>query len=155
MAREHRKIIAENRKARFNYFIVEEFEAGISLKGSEVKAMRLGRVNIKDAYARIKNGEVFIHQMHIGEYPFAYYGNHDPLRVRKLLLHKHEIKRLYGKVNEKGHSLVPLRVYFRGNKVKITLALAKGKRQYDKRAAIRQRDEKRDLARHRREYGVS
>ena len=154
MAKEPIKIIAENRKARHNYFIDDRFEAGMVLKGTEVKALRMGRCNIKDAYARIKNGEVFLHQMHIGEYPFAYYGNHDPLRPRKLLLHKHEIKRLYGKVNEKGLSLIPLRVYFKQGKAKTTLALAHGKRKYDKRETIRRRDEKRDLDRQRRHYGV-
>ncbi|MEA3230460.1 MAG: SsrA-binding protein SmpB [Thermodesulfobacteriota bacterium] len=154
MAKEPIKIIAENRKARHNYFIDDRFEAGMVLKGTEVKALRMGRCNIKDAYARIKNGEVFLHQMHIGEYPFAYYGNHDPLRPRKLLLHKHEIQRLYGKVNEKGLSLIPLRVYFKRGKAKTTLALAHGKRKYDKRESIRRRDEKRELDRQRRHYGV-
>lgn len=144
--------MAENRKARHDYFIEDEYEAGIVLLGTEVKSLRLGRANLKDSYARITDGEVFIYQMHIGPYPFAYYGNHDPLRPRKLLLHKREIKRLYGKVNEKGHSLVPLRIYFKNGKVKLTLALAKGKRKYDKREAIKRRDEKRDLDRARKEY---
>jgi len=144
--------VAENRKARHDYFIEDEYEAGIVLLGTEVKSLRLGRANLKDSYARIKDGEVFVYQMHIGPYPFAYYGNHDPLRPRKLLLHKREIKRLYGKVNEKGHSLVPLRIYFKNGKVKLTLALAKGKRKYDKREAIKRRDEKRDLDRARKEY---
>lgn len=148
----HIKIVAENRKARHNYFIEDKLEAGIALKGTEVKSLRLGRGNLKDSYAKIVNGEVFVHQMHIGPYPFAYYGNHDPLRPRKLLLHKHEIKRLYGKVNEKGSSLIPLRVYFKRGKVKITLAIAKGKRKYDKRQAIRKRDEKRELERERKNY---
>ena len=146
------KIVAENRKARFNYFIEDEYEAGIVLKGTEVKSLRDGRANLKDAYARIHNGEVFIHQMHIGPYPFAYYGNHAPLRVRKLLLHKQEIKRLYGKVNEKGFSLIPLRVYFKDGKVKIRLALAKGKHSYDKRETIRRRDQKLELDRARKDY---
>jgi SsrA-binding protein len=141
------KIIAENRKARHNYFIEDTYEAGMVLLGTEVKSLRLGRVNLKDAYARIKNGEVFVHQMHISVYPFAYYGNHDPLRIRKLLLHKNEINKLYGKVNEKGFSLVPLKIYFQNGKAKLTLALARGKRQYDKREAIRRRDEQRDLER--------
>ncbi len=152
MSQDHIKIIAQNRKARYSYFIEDEMEAGIVLRGTEVKSLRLGRVNLKDAYAQIKNGEVFVYQMHIGPYPFAYYGNHDPLRPRKLLLHKHEIKRLYGKVNEKGMSLVPLKIYFKQGKVKVTLALARGKRKYDKRETIRRRDEQRDLARHRRNY---
>ena len=146
------KIIAINRKARHDYFIEDEYEAGMVLKGTEVKSLRLGKVNLKDAYARIKDGEVFVYQMHIGPYPFAYYGNHDPLRTRKLLLHKREIKRLYGKANEKGHTLVPLKLYFKSGKVKLTLALAKGKRQYDKREAIKRRDEQRELARERKKY---
>lgn len=151
MTKQHIKIIAENRKARFNFFIEDEFEAGLVLKGTEVKSLRLGRANLKDAYARIENGEVFVYQMHIGPYPFAYYGNHDPLRIRKLLLHKREIKKLYGKVNEKGFTLIPLKIYFKEGKAKMTLALAKGKRKYDKREAIRRRDEKRDMERARKE----
>lgn len=147
MSTGHIKIIAENRKARHNYFIEETFEAGMVLLGTEVKSLRLGRVNLKDSYARIKNSEVFVHQIHIGVYPFAYYGNHDPLRIRKLLLHKYEINKLYGKVNEKGFSLVPLKIYFQNGKAKLTLAIAKGKRQFDKRETIRRRDEQRDLDR--------
>jgi len=139
------KIVAENRKARRDYFIVDQFEAGMVLMGTEVKSLRQGRANLKDAYARIKDGEVFVYQLHIAPYPFAYYDNHDPLRPRKLLLHKNEIKRLYGKINEKGHTLVPLRIYFKNGKVKILLALAKGKRKYDKREAIRRRDEQREM----------
>jgi len=146
------KIVAENRKARRDYFIVDQFEAGMVLMGTEVKSLRQGRANLKDAYARIKDGEVFVYQLHIAPYPFAYYDNHDPLRPRKLLLHKNEIKRLYGKINEKGHTLVPLRIYFKNGKVKILLALAKGKRKYDKREAIRRRDEQRELERERKQY---
>jgi SsrA-binding protein len=146
------KIIAVNRKARFDYFIEDEYEAGMVLSGTEVKSLRLGKANIKDAYARVVNGEVFVYQLHIGPYPFAYYGNHDPLRTRKLLLHRQEIKRLYSKVNEKGHTLVPLKLYFKGGRVKISVALAKGKRSYDKREAIKSRDQKRDLDRARRQY---
>jgi SsrA-binding protein len=146
------KIIAVNRKARHDFFIEDEYEAGMVLKGTEVKSIRLGKVNLKDSYARVINGEVFVYQMHIGPYPFAYYENHDPLRTRKLLLHKQEIKRLYAKVNEKGHTLVPLKIYFRGAKVKLSLAVAKGKRLYDKREAIKRRDEKRDLDRLRKRY---
>lgn len=152
MTSSHKKIVAENRKARYNYFIADTFEAGMVLTGTEVKSMRLGKVNLKDAYANIKNGEVWVHQLHIGPYPFAYYGNHEPLRKRKLLLHKHEIKRLYGKTKERGRTLVPLKVYFKSGKAKIVLALARGKHSYDKRATIRQRDQKRDLDRARREY---
>ena len=152
MAKDHIKIIAENRKARHEYFIEDQFEAGISLKGTEVKSLRQGRANLKDSYARIKKGEVFVHQMHISPYPFAYYDNHEPLRPRKLLLHKYEIKKLYGKVNERGYALIPLRLYFREGKVKLLLALAKGKRKHDKRETIRRRDEQRDLERQRKEY---
>ena len=152
MAKDHIKIIAENRKARHEYFIEDQYEAGISLKGTEVKSLRQGRANLKDAYGKIKKGEVYVHQMHISPYPFAYYDNHDPLRPRKLLLHKYEIKKLYGKVNERGYALIPLRLYFREGKVKLLLALAKGKRKYDKRETIRRRDEQRDLERQRKEY---
>ena len=148
----HIKIIAENRKARHDYHIDEEFEAGMVLKGTEVKSLRQGRAILKDAYARIKNGEVFIHQMHISPYPFAYYDNHDPLRPRKLLLHNREIKRLCGKVNEKGLTLIPLKMYFKNGKAKISIALARGKRQYDKRDAIRRREEQREMERTRKEY---
>ena len=152
MAKEPIKIISENRKARHNYHIDDVLEAGMVLKGTEVKSLRQGRVNLKDAYARIKHGEVFVHQMHIGPYPFAHYDNHEPLRPRKLLLHKREIKRLYGKVNEQGFTLVPLKIYFKAGKVKLQLALARGKRQYDKRQAIRRRDEQRELERARKKY---
>ncbi len=154
MEAQHIKIVAKNRKARFDYHIEDTYEAGMVLVGTEVKSLRNGRVNLKDAYARIVNGEVFVRQMHIGPYPFAYYGNHESLRPRKLLLHKAEIKRLIGKVNEKGFSLIPLKVYFKNGRAKMTLALAKGKRKYDKRQAIRQRDDKRELDRARKEYIV-
>jgi len=150
--KEHIKIVTENRKARYNYSIEDKFEAGMVLKGTEVKSLRLGRANLKDSYAKIINSEIFVYQMHISAYPFAYYGNHDPLRPRKLLLHKYEIKKLYGKVNEKGFSLIPLKVYFKSGKAKITLALAKGKRKYDKRETIRRRDEKREMERERKDY---
>jgi SsrA-binding protein len=148
----HKKTVTENRKARHDYFIEDTVEAGMVLTGTEVKSLRLGHANLKDSYAKITNGEVFAHQIHISAYPFAHYDNHDPLRPRKLLLHNHEIKRLYGKVNEKGYALVPLNIYFRNGKAKLTLALAKGKRKYDKRESIRRRDEKRDLDRQRKEY---
>ena len=117
------------------------------LLGTEVKSLRLGRANMRDSYAKVRGGEVFLYNMHIGSYPFAAYGNHDPLRTRKLLLHKQEIKRLLGKVEEKGQTLIPLQIYFREGKAKVTLALAKGKRKYDKRDAIRKREEKRELDR--------
>ena len=139
------KIICQNRKARHDYFILDEYEAGMVLLGTEVKSLRLGRANLKDSYAKVRGGEVFLYNMHIGAYPFAAHGNHDPLRPRKLLLHKQEIKRLVGKVKEKGQALIPLQVYFKEGKAKVTLALAKGKRKHDKRDAIRKREEKREL----------
>lgn len=152
MSKNHIKIVTVNKKAKFDYFIEDTYEAGMVLLGTEVKSLRLGRVNLKDSYARIKKGEVFVHQMHIGDYPFASYENHDPLRKRKLLLHNYEIKKLYGKANEKGFSLIPLRVYFQNGKAKMTIAIAKGKRRHDKRETIRRREEKRDLDRAKKEY---
>jgi len=145
------KIISENRKARHDYIIVDQYEAGLVLTGTEVQSLRLGKVNLKDSYAKIKNGEIFLYQMHIGPYPFAYYDNHEPLRTRKLLLHKREIMRLYAKANEQGHTLVPLRIYFKAGKAKIALALVKGKREFDKRAAIREREQRRELDRARKQ----
>lgn len=147
--------IAENRKARHDYTLEDDFEAGMVLLGTEVKSLRDGRANLKDAYATIKNGEVWVHQLRISPYTHAHQGGHDPLRPRKLLLHKHEIKRLIGKVNEKGYTLIPLKLYFRGSKVKLKLALARGKKRHDKRESIRRRDQERDLARQRRYYGVT
>lgn len=149
MEKKRIKLVAENRKARHDYNIEDKYEAGIVLVGTEVKSLRMGKANLKDSYARIKNGEVFVYQMHIGAYPFAYYNNHDPLRQRKLLLHNYEIKKLYGKVNEKGYSLIPLRLYFKEGKVKLSLALARGKQSHDKRETIRRRDQKRELERER------
>ena len=145
------KIVAENRKARHDYIIVDQYEAGLVLTGTEVQSLRLGRANLKDSYAKVKDGEVWLYQMHISPYPFAYYDNHDPLRVRKLLLHKREILRLYARANEQGHTLVPLKLYFKAGKAKITLALAKGKREFDKRTALRERDHKREMERARRQ----
>ena len=145
------KIVCQNRKARHDYFILDEYEAGMVLLGTEVKSLRLGRANIKDSYAKLRGGEVFLYNMHIGAYPFAAYGNHDPVRPRKLLLHKQEIKRLTGKLQEKGQTLIPLQVYFKDGKAKVMLALAKGKRKYDKRQSIRKREEKRELDRAKRE----
>jgi SsrA-binding protein len=145
------KIVSENRKARHDYLILDQFEAGMVLTGTEVQAMRLGKVNLKDAYAKIKDGEVFLYQMHIGPYPFAYYDNHEPLRTRKLLLHRREINRLFAKANEQGHTLVPLRVYFKKGKAKVVIAVAKGKRAYDKRESIRKREHDREMDRARKQ----
>jgi len=152
MSKEHVKVVAENRKARHDYFIEDTYEAGMVLTGTEVKALREGRANLKDSYAKVKNGELWVHQIHISPYSHASYDNHDPLRQRKLLLHRQEIKRLVGKINEAGYTLVPLRLYFKSGKAKLLLGLARGKRKYDKRESIRRREEQRDLDRARKEY---
>ena len=140
-----KKIVCQNRKARHDYFIDEIYEAGIVLVGPEVKSLRDGRGNLRDTYARVKNEEIFLHNMHISPYPFARYVELDPTRTRKLLMHKKEIKRLIGKTEEKGYSLIPLSVYFLKGTVKVELALAKGKRKYDKRAVLREKEMKREL----------
>jgi SsrA-binding protein len=141
-----RKVITENRKARHDYFIEETYEAGIALQGTEVKSMRLGRANLKDSYAHIQNGELILSNMHISPYDKASHFNHDPKRDRKLLMHKKEIMRLWGKTREKGLTLIPLKLYFNEkNKVKLELALAKGKRLYDKREDIAKRDAERQM----------
>jgi len=147
MTKEHIKPIAKNKKARHEYFIEDKFEAGIQLLGTEVKSMRLGKANLTDAYVKIRNGQVYLYQMHVSPYPFSYYENHEPKRVRKLLLHKYEIKKLFGKINEKGAALIPLEAYFKDGKVKIEIAVAKGKKKYDKRETIKLRDQKRDTER--------
>ena len=141
------KIIAQNRKARHDYFIEDTIEAGIALQGTEVKSLRLGKVNISDSFAKIKDGEVFLHGMHISPYEQGNRFNHDPLRVRKLLLHKREINRLVGRTQEQGYTLIPLRLYFKRGKCKIELAVAKGKRKYDKRDAIAKKDAARRIER--------
>jgi SsrA-binding protein len=134
------KIITLNRKARQNYEIIESLEAGMVLTGTEVKSLREGRMNLMDSYARVQNGEVFLVNAHISPYSHGNVQNHDPLRDRKLLLHKDEIKRLTGKTEVKGLTLVPLKVYFSRGRVKLQLALARGKRQYDKRETIKRRE---------------
>ncbi len=151
---ENIKIITENRKAFFNYEIEERFEAGIVLKGTEVKSVRLGKVNIQDAFILIKNGEAFIHNLNIATYPFGTHKQHEPTAVRKLLLHKHEINRLVGKVLQKGFSLIPLKMYFKRGIIKIEIGLAKGKRQYDKKQAIKEREEKRTLEKIEKHYKI-
>lgn len=147
MGSESVKLIARNKKAGFSYTISTEYEAGIVLVGSEVKSIRSGNVNLKDSYAQIKNGEVFVYQMHIGTYPFAYYNNHDPLRPRKLLLHQYEIRKIIGKLNERGFALIPLSLYFKNGRVKMKIGLGKGKKMFDKRQDIKEREAKRDLNR--------
>ena len=141
------KIICQNKLARRNYFIDDTYEAGIVLAGTEVKALREGRGNMKDSYAQVKNGEVFVYDMHISPYSHGNRSNHISLRVRKLLLHKREIKKLYGKSNEKGLTLVPLKMYFKNGKVKLEIGVGKGKKLYDKREDIRRRDDMRDAQR--------
>src|SRR4030042_6391934 len=133
------KIVAQNRKARHDYSIEESYEAGMVLKGTEVKALREGKVNLKDGYARIKDGELFLIDVHISPYAFGNRLNHDPLRPRKLLMHGGEIHRLMGKVQEKGFSLIPLSIYFSHGRAKVSLALAKGKKLYDKRETLKRR----------------
>jgi SsrA-binding protein len=142
-----RKVVATNRKARHDYEIIDTFECGIVLRGSEVKSLRDAQVQLKDAYADIRDGEIWLERAHIAPYGFAAGGGHDPERPRKLLLHRREIDRLVGKVNEVGLTLVPLQVYFKEGKAKVELALAKGRRSYDKRQKIRERMERREMDR--------
>lgn len=142
-----RKIIATNRKARHDYFLDEYIECGIVLVGTEVKSLRAGGCSLKEAWVRIQNGEVWIYQMHIAPYEKGNIMNKDPLRPRKLLLHKNEILKLEQKIKEKGHTLVPVEAYFKDSKVKIEIALARGKKLYDKRADIAKRDQQREAAR--------
>lgn len=140
MAEENHKNIAVNRKARFEYEILTTYEAGIVLQGTEVKALRQGKANLVDSYANLKENEVWLFGMHIGIYEQGNINNHDPLRTRKLLLNRSEIRKLIGKTKEKGQTLIPLRLYFKNGKVKVELALAKGKKVYDKRESIAKRD---------------
>lgn len=141
------KVIAENRKARHDYFIIESIEAGLALRGTEVKSMRAGKANLKESYAIIEHGEVFVEGMHISPYEHGNIFNVDPLRKRKLLLHKREILKLEQKVNEKGLTLVPLKVYFVRDKIKMELALVKGKKLYDKRATDAAKSARREIDR--------
>ena len=149
-----KKIVCRNRKAAHEYFIEERFEAGMVLLGPEVKSLRDGRGNLVDSYARIKRGEVHLHNMHISPYPFSHYMDLEPTRTRKLLLHKKEIKRLIGKTQERGYSLIPLQVYFLRGWVKVELALAKGKRKVDKRHAIKERDLKREMDQEKKKFNI-
>ena len=143
------KVIATNRKARFEYEILQTFETGIVLQGTEVKSLRAGRINMSDSYCRINAQlEVFLTNLHISPYEFGNRQNHDPLRERKLLLHKHQIKRLYGQIREKGLTLVALKFYFKQGKVKVELALVRGKKLYDKRESIKKKDTDREARRH-------
>lgn len=143
-----KKIVCKNKKAFHEYHIDQKLEAGLVLTGAEVKSLRAGRANIKDGYAQEKNGEIFLYNVHISPYSFAARTDNDPLRVRKLLLHRREIKKLIGKLKEKGVALIPLRIYFIGNgKVKVELGLARGKKLYDKRAALKEKQTNREMQR--------
>ncbi len=141
------KTVVTNRKARHDYHILETYEAGIALAGSEVKSIRAGKANFKDAYARVQRGEVILENVHVSPYEPASRFNHEPERPRKLLLHKREIRKLIGKVEEKGKTLVPLRMYLKDGKVKVELALVEGKKKYDKREDIAKRDMDREMRR--------
>jgi len=152
MNSEYIKLIGTNKKARFNYQIDAEYEAGIVLVGSEVKSMREGRASFQDSYADIRNGELFLRQLHISPYEYAYNANHEALRTRKLLLHRYEIKKLFARMKEKGYSLIPLKIYFKNDKIKVLLGLGKGKKLYDKRESIKQKDVDRDMDRDRKKY---
>jgi SsrA-binding protein len=147
MTQPHIKIVCQNKKARHDYHIIEVIEAGMVLLGTEVKSLREGRANLKDSYARIRDGELYLVQAHISPYSHASYDNHDPERVRKLLVHKRELKRLTGKTQEKGLTIVPLKIYFKDGKAKIELALASGKKSYDKRETLKRQTQKREMER--------
>lgn len=141
------KIVADNRKARHDYHVLETFEAGLVLQGTEVKSLRQGKANLRDSFARISNGEAYIHNMHISHYEQGNIFNHDPTRTRKLLMHKREINKLIGQIQQQGLTLVPLKIYFKRGKAKLLLALAKGKKLYDKRQDLAARDSKREMER--------
>ena len=147
MAKTNGKLIANNKKAYHDYFILDTYETGIALHGTEVKSLRMGKCSIKESFVRIENGEVFICGMHISPYEKGNIFNKDPLRVRKLLLHKSEINKLLGKMKEKGIAVIPLKVYFKGSLVKVEIGLAKGKKLYDKRQDIAKKDQRRDAER--------
>lgn len=144
---EGRKVISENRKARFDYFIEDSYECGIQLEGTEVKSVKAGSISYSDGFAEIINGEVFLKNFHISEYSFSSIFNHNPDRPKKLLLHKEEIKKISRKVEEKGYTLIPLDVYLKDGRVKVTLGICKGKKQYDKRESIKTRDINREIQR--------
>ncbi len=149
---EGRKVVATNRRARHNYEILDTFEAGIVLKGSEVKSLRAGQVQLKDAYGAIQQGELWLENAHIAPYSFSVDGGHEPERRRKLLLHRREINRLIGKINEQGLTLVPLQIYFVNGLAKVEIALAKGRHTYDKRKKLVERQQKREMDRAQRHH---
>ncbi|EMQ2590275.1 SsrA-binding protein SmpB [Listeria monocytogenes] len=141
------KLVAQNKKARHDYAIEETFEAGIVLQGTEIKSVRNARVNLKDSYARIDKGEIFLHNMHISPYEQGNRYNHDPLRTRKLLLHNKQISRLIGETKESGYSIVPLKMYIKDGYAKVLIGVARGKKKYDKRQDLKQKEAKRDIER--------
>ena len=145
--KENFKTISQNKKAHHDYFVEESFEAGIELCGTEVKSLRAGRVNLKDAWCSIVDGELFVNGMHISPYEQGNLFNRDPMRVRKLLMHKREIMRLFGLVKQDGYSLIPVSIYFKGSRVKMQVGLCRGKKLYDKRDDLAARDAKRDIQR--------
>jgi SsrA-binding protein len=147
MSTRYKKVLAENRKAFFDYTILETFQAGISLKGTEVKSIRLGKANLKDSFARVDKGEIWLHNMHISPYEQGGRYNLNPIRERKLLLNSNELKKLIGRVQEKGLTLVPLKLYLMDNWVKVDLALAKSKKEYEKREKIKKKETDREVAR--------
>lgn len=147
MGKDNFKLVANNKKAYHDYFIDEKFECGIELFGTEVKSIRMGKCSIKEAFIRIESGEVFAYGMHVNPYEKGNIFNKDPLRTKKLLLHKYEIDKLEGKIREKGYTLVPLQVYFKGSLVKVEIGLARGKKLYDKRQDIAKKDQKREVER--------
>ncbi len=138
------KLIANNKKAYHDYFIEDTYEAGVCLHGTEVKSLRMGKCSVKEAFVRVEDGEVFVYNMHISPYEKGNIFNKDPLRIKKLMLHKYEINKILGKMTEKGYTLVPTKVYFKGSLVKVEIALAKGKKLYDKRQDIAKKDQKRE-----------
>ena len=147
-----KRIVCQNKKAYHNYSIDEVIEAGMVLIGPEVKSLREGRASLVDGYAKVKNSEVFLYNMHITPYPYATHLNLEPKRTRKLLFNKKEIKRLIGKTKEKGYALIPLKVYFSGSKAKVEIGLAKGKRQYDKRRTLKEKEMKREMDQARKKF---
>ena len=147
MAKEAKKLIANNKKAFHDYFIEDKYEAGIALAGTEVKSLRLGKCSVKEAFIRIENGEVYIYKMHISPYEKGNIFNKDPLRIKKLLLHRSEIRKMEGQIAQKGYTIVPLNVYFKGSLVKVEIGLAKGKKLYDKRHDIAKKDQNREAQR--------
>ena len=148
------QVVSTNRKAYHDYFIEETYEAGITLLGTEVKSLREGKANLKDSYALIKGNEIFLLNCHISPYSHGNIQNHDPLRTRKLLLHRKEINKLWGKLTQKGLTLIPLKIYFKKGKAKVEIGLAKGKRKYEKRESIKEKEAKREIQRHLKKFKI-